>query len=144
MTVRICTLSAALVLLLWQVPTGTGSQQDGDDAKAAKLRELLQQRHLELEARYQAIQRRYYDGSLSFEHVLPALTDLMQAKLELVVSEEDKQQVYQQWIDASRTIEDHVGFKVEAGLARIDQQHAATAARLRAEIDLLRLDPGNQ
>ena len=118
MTARICTLPAALVWLLWLVPTGSGSQPDGDDAKAAKLHELLQQRHLELEARYQAIQRRYYDGSLSCLHVLPALTDLMQAKLELVVSDKDKQQVYQQWIDASRTIEDHVEFKVEAGLPR--------------------------
>jgi outer membrane protein TolC len=140
MTRRICISSAILLLLAWLVIPESGAQQNDKNPNAAKIQELLQQRHNALQQRYEAIRRRYDDGSLSFDHVVPALDDVLKAKLELAPTRQEQIEVCKQRIDNLRTLEEHVEAKVNAGQGRTDERHAATAARIQAEIDCLRLE----
>jgi outer membrane protein TolC len=117
----------------------SGAQQNDENPNASKIRELLEQRRDALQQRYEAIQKRHDDGSLSFVHVVPALDDLLKAKLELANSCKEQIEICRKRIDNFRSLEEYAEVRLKSGPGRTEERDAAKAARLQAEIDCLRL-----
>ena len=138
MTRYIVTSIAILVLAAWLVTNRTGAQQATDNASEAKIQELLKLRHDVLRERYEVVRKRHEDGTLSAEHVVPALDDLLKARLELAASRKERIDICKQRVDNLRSLEAIAEARVKTGTGPIEDQMLATAARLQAEIDCLR------
>ena len=129
---------ALLVLAAWYMTTRSDAQQDTKTSNAAKLRQLLQQRHDALQQLFEAVKRRNDDGKLHYKHVVAALDDLLKAKLELAASKRERVDICKQRVDNLRSLEEIAEERMRRGSGSIDDKLLATAARLQAEIDCLR------
>ncbi len=139
MTRLIC-ISTVLVLIAWSVIPESRAQQNDEDPNASKIQELLKQRRDTLQKRYDIIQRRFDDGSLSFDHVVPALDDLLKAQIEFAESRKEQIAFCKQRVENLRTLEKYAEVKSNLGTGRTEEKYAATAARIQAEIECLRFE----
>ena len=57
---------ALFVLAAWYVTNRSDAQQDANNSNAAKIQQLLQQRHDALQQRLEAVKRRNEDGKLHY------------------------------------------------------------------------------
>ena len=147
---HICISVAAIVLLAFLLLPSSGAQQSDANSNAPELQNLLQQRHDALQQRYDAIKRRYDDGALTYEHVLPALDELLQAKdalcrakLPPAALSKERLAVCKSRIGNFRFFEELRDAQVKNGSVPVEEGYAATAARIQAEIDYLRIESGS-
>ncbi|WP_146525384.1 hypothetical protein [Novipirellula artificiosorum] len=78
------------LIVAWIALNESDAQQNNENSDAARIQQLLQQRHDALKQRYDAVVRQNEDGSLHAKHVAPALDGLLKAKEELASSKQDK------------------------------------------------------
>lgn len=121
--------------------------QEKQDAKAqdvpsaevlSKLDALLQERRETLSSAHQATMQRYQAGLCLLHEVLEAEAELANAELELVSNITARQVIHERRIKALRQLEKSVAKRVESGTGEVSQLYQAKAARLQAEIDMLR------
>jgi outer membrane protein TolC len=80
----------------------------------------------------------YTAGSVSLTTILAGRDQLLDAELQLAKTKEQRLTLYQERLDNMRALEDAVKKRYEAGQSTLESKLSATAARLQAEIDLLR------
>jgi hypothetical protein len=136
---RICIAIAALTFVAWIATNESDAQQDIKNPDATKIEQLLQQRHEALEQRYDALMQRHDNGTLHSMHVIPAFDDLLKAKLELASTKREKIEICNQRIENLRKGEEIAEALNKVGTGSFEDRMLATAARIQAEIDCLRL-----
>ena len=116
----------------------TIAQQATESDSHAALNELLTKRRDTLKQRVDVLEQMHADGSLSLTAVLAGRDQLLDAELQLAKTKEQRLTLYQKRLDNMRALEDMVKKRYEAGQITLDSTLSARAARLQAEIDLLR------
>ena len=147
---HICVSFAAIVLFAFLLLPSSRAQQNDSNSNTADLQELLQQRHDALERRHEAIKRRYDNRAITYEHVLSALDDLLQAKDALYQAKlppaslkQERLALCKTRINNFRYMEELREAQVKTGAVPVEEGYAATAARIQAEIDCLRIETGS-
>ena len=147
---HICVSFAAIVLFAFFLLPSSRAQQNESNSSAVELQDLLQQRHDTLERRYEAIKRQYDDRAITYEHVLAALDDVLRAKDALYQAKfppdaltQERLALCKLRIGNFRYLEELRDAQVKAGSVPVEDGYAATAARIQAEIDYLRIESGS-
>ena len=116
----------------------TVAQQATESDSHAALNELLTKRRDTLKTRVEVLEQMHANGRLNLTTVLAGRDQLLDAELQLSKTKEQRLTLYQMRIENMRAIEDTVKRRYENGRSSLESVLSATAARLQAEIDLLR------
>ena len=133
--------SIALIVILSTVSVADSfafAQQETESDSSVVLNELLTERRDTLAKRLATLETKSAQGQLKIDAVIAARDQLLDAELQLAKTKEQRLAIFQKRIDNMRELEDSVKLQNENGLATPESLLAATAARLQAEIDLVR------
>ncbi len=119
------------------------AQQETESDSRAVLNELLTERRDTLAKRVVTLETKFAQGQLIIDAVIAARDQLLDAELQLVKTKKQRVAIYQKRIDNMRELEDSVKRRLDNGLATPESLLSATAARLQAEIDLVREGDGD-
>jgi outer membrane protein TolC len=114
-----------------------GAQDDADTS--AKLESLLRERRDTLRQLVQVVGVHYRDGRTTEDAVVCANNRLLEAELDLLTAKAERIAVYEQLVENMRRLEEVAAARHEVGVGSIEEVLAAKAARLRAEIELVRM-----
>ena len=116
----------------------TIAQQATESDSHAALNELLTKRRDTLKTRVDVLEQMHADGRLPLTTVVAGRDQLLDAELQLAKTKEQRLLLYQKRIENMRALEDTIKRRYENGRSSLESALSATAARLQAEIDLLR------
>ena len=135
----------ALSLLLLAVALGVvlctqdaESQDTPVSSFDEQLNDLLVKRRDTMRKLLDVVTLLYQEGSSDFNKVVSAQSGLLDAKLQLATKKEERIQIYVQQVEVSRSLERLLMQQHASGEASVEQVLASTAAKLQAEIDLLK------
>lgn len=139
--------SLALIVIFGFALSGSWHLNGQEESKAEsgdKLTKLLQERRDTLAKRVAALEMQLGHGELKIDSVIAARGDLLEAELQLAKTKNRRVEIFMKRIDNMRELENSVKLQFENGLATNESYLAATAARLQAEIDLIREQQGSR
>ena len=129
-------LVASLGVLLCNQPAESQDQQQA--APDNRINSLLAERRETLRQLVDAITARYTAGHRTLDNVIHARNGLLDAELEMAKTSAERIQIHEDRVQNFRALENAVKQRHKAGQATIDEMLVAKAARLEAEIELLR------
>lgn len=130
------TLTAIAVFSL-AVAAGTFAQSKADPVED-QVRALMKQKQEVLEQRVQLLRETYLRGSIPFDEVLAARNDLLEVELELAASMDERLSILESQLQNLRQLEELTKRHFATGQAPQADLLGARAARLGAEIAVLR------
>ena len=116
----------------------TSAQQPTDSDSDASLSALLTQRRDTLEKRVEVLEYMLAQGKVEATAVFAARDQLLDAELQLAETKEQRLALHRTRIDNMRELEELIKRRHKAGQSPLEAALSTTAARLQAEIDLLR------
>lgn len=137
MQARFCFAVAAFLAITWAMVTNT-TAQEASKSDSPEIKVLLKERCDVLAKRIEFVRAMYEGGRGDLNSLFTAMDQLLLAKLELADSKEQRVTLTRERLDNLRELEKVVKQRFEAGTCSTEEMLSATAARLQAEIDLLR------
>lgn len=130
---------AVFVAITWATVTFT-TAQEARNSDSPEIKVLLKERRDVLAKRIELLRARYAvgTGNDTLSSLFTAMDQLLLAELQLANSREQRVTLTHKRLDNMRELERSVKQRFEAGTGSTDEVLSATAARLQAEIDLLR------
>lgn len=123
-------------LLVW---LGVAASQATTEKPAnEQLHDLLVERRDVMKDRLELVKQLFSKTRTDYEEVLAATDDLLACELELASTSAERVEVLQNRLNVAQELESTVETRVRAALVSTAELYAAKAARLQAEIDLLR------
>ena len=122
--------------------TQTAKSEPGADGASARLDTLLKQRREILEQLVKVTTEHYGAGQTTIESVIRAWDQLLNAKLELAEDRSARVAIHEQRTKVLKDFEKIAQAQFRAGAATQEDVLTARAARLEAEIQLLREQRG--
>lgn len=138
MRARFAFIAIATSCLAFYAGTFTAAQQDDSNDADDALRELLVERRDTLAKRLNILRREHATGIYDLQHLVEAQDAYLLAELQLTTDAEKRAELHRERIDALSMLEKRALFKLNQGVGSPSARLIATAARLQAEIDLLR------
>lgn len=122
------------------------AQQSAQPAADATIRELLTERRDVLAQRVELLERLHEQGAIDYERLFSARDQLLEAELELATDKSERIALLGQRVEQMRTLEELLESRFGGGQVTETAALEATAARLQAQIELMRervlpLDP---
>jgi hypothetical protein len=136
---QLCVAFATIAIVAWFATSESDGQQNAENPDAVTIRQLLQQRYDVLKQRYDAVLQRHENGTLHSVHVIPVFDDLLKAKQELAVTKREQIEVCNERVENLRKGEEIAESRYKTGQGLLEDRALATAARIHAEIECLRL-----
>lgn len=109
-------------------------QSDRDD----RINKLLAERRDTLRGVVDAAMEQYISGEALLDTVIHARKGLLEAEMELATTNAERIRIHEKRVKNLRQLEDSVKDRHAAGTAGVRQVLTAKAARLKAEVELLR------
>ena len=134
----ICASIVAVVSFAGLAISGSFTSQNDDASLDKRIHTLLVERRDTLRQRSAALDERFTQGRVVFESVLFARNDLLDAELELASSKAERIAAHEKRLDNYRELEKLMMARHAVGASTTEDGLMAKAARLRAEIELLR------
>jgi hypothetical protein len=134
-----CFVFVLLVFIAWLASPDTDAQQTDQIQNDKELQQLLSQRRGVLKERFDIIKAGHDDGRHSYKRVISAQDMLLNAELELASTKADRIEIYRKRIENFRFLEELATARVKKALATADEKLLATANRIQAEIDCIRV-----
>ena len=131
--VLLVAVSAALFAL-----SSNGVSQEKQANPENKIAELMKQRRDILQKRVDALVSQYEAGEIQIMSVISARDDLYQAELELASAKADRVKICELRFKNMAELEKVTTIRYSQGVGSFEDKLLATAAKLQAEIDLLR------
>jgi outer membrane protein TolC len=132
-------LLALVVALGFLVCSRPAESQDATQAATdVKINKLLVERRDTLRKLLGAVTVQHRAGQTTINKVIQAQNGLLDAELQLADTKEERIRIHEKRLENSRNLENLVEHQHAAAAVAIDQVLVAKAARLQAEIDLLR------
>jgi hypothetical protein len=127
-----------MVLLLLLASVALTGQRAGSQPSADSLRDLLKKRQAVLQEAVHVAERGYRQGEIGFVSVLDLRRDLVNARLQLATSPTQRITLYKELVENMKALERVTKRLHEAREASYIDYLNSKAARLQAEIDLIR------
>ena len=112
-----------------------GNESTSDDGR---LRDLMAQRRDVLQSRVSEVMKLYRNGTAGVEKVFEATQDLLEAKLALASTQQEREVILKSQVDNMEALEQTMEARFKNGNAGASEYLHAKAERLAAEINLLR------
>lgn len=138
MTTRTSCLLATVVFAGVVVPWTTNLAAPPAGGASAEIAALMIERVEVLAKRVEAVKMQYEVGAVDLESVLDAQEDLDQAQLPLAETQAARLAIHQSRLQSAKQLEAVMQQRARDGIVNMADVYLATAARLQAEIDLLR------
>lgn len=138
MTTRTSCLLATVVFAGVVVPWTTNRAAPPAGGARAEIAALMIERVEVLAKRVEAVKMQYEVGAVDLESVLDAQEDLDQAQLPLAETQAARLAIHQSRLQSAKQLEAVMQQRARDGIVNMADVYLATAARLQAEIDLLR------
>jgi len=122
----------------WCWPTSS-PRLSAQEAKDAKLKALLKERHAALKEIAAITARAYKDGAASNTEVIEAEQAALKAELDLGGSEKEQIAILEKLVTLARKHEEDAVGAVRKGIAPTSVAHKAKVSRLEAEIAMARV-----
>ncbi len=129
-----------LALLVAFSLTAAAIRADNEEASSAdgQIRNLMAQKRDALQERVDEIRKFHESGTVTTDKVLDAQLDLSRAQLDLAITKEDRLSVLDSQVQILRDLEQVAKSRYQSGSAMRAEVLNAMAARIDAEIALLR------
>ena len=128
-------ITAPLVVVLYCGARHCLEQQATPETEINKL--LIEQRDTYRQL-VDAVTTQYRSGTVELDNVIRAKNGLFAAELELAKTKAERIQIFEKQLDNMRELEAANAQRFEAGVATFNQLLESKAARIRAQIKLLR------
>ncbi len=138
MQIRMYFAAGVLILVAAVSVTWTKAQPPVEPAAATRLNALLKERCKVLQSRVDFLEQSRENGSTDLPTVIEARDELLNAELQMATVPQQRMVIHRQRVDNLQTLEEFTKLRFENGECTHAEILEATAARLQAEIDMLR------
>ena len=138
MQTRSCVAVVVLVSTAFCLGSSTNGQEGAEAGEAIQLTKLLGQRRDVLLQLVEALEHQFSQGLCQVDSVVAAREQFLDAELQLASGKTERLEILQKKVDNMRELEDFMKIRHQDGRTTLENVLSATAARLQAEIDLVR------